>query len=87
VRAINGGLRGYATIHELALLRELGPAIRPDLVVLLWYTNDLERPDPARTAENLERRAPSPSTSGEVMTGWNAGRGARGSSSARARSR
>lgn len=58
VRAVNGGLRGYATIHELALLRELGSEIRPDLVVLLWYTNDLERPDPVRTAEELERSGP-----------------------------
>lgn len=58
VRAVNAGLRGYATIHELALLKELGPAIRPDLVVLLWYTNDLERPDPVRTAMELERSGP-----------------------------
>jgi hypothetical protein len=58
IRAVNGGLRGYATIHELALLRELGPAIRPDLVVLLWYVNDLERPDPVKSAQELERSGP-----------------------------
>jgi len=42
-RAVNGGLRGYGTEQEIALLEELGPRIRPDLVVLFWYPNDLEK--------------------------------------------
>jgi hypothetical protein len=70
VRAVNGGLRGYATLHELALLRELGPAIRPDLVVLLWYTNDLERPDPVKTAMELERSGPVALDTRSRMDGW-----------------
>lgn len=45
VRAINGGLRGYGTEQEIALLEELGPRIRPDLIVLFWYPNDLEKDD------------------------------------------
>jgi len=72
VRAVNGGHRGYATLHELALLRELGPAIRPDLVVLLWYTNDLERPDPAVAAAGLERSGPVAFDTGVRMEGKSA---------------
>ena len=70
VRAVNGGLRGYATLHELALLEELGPAIRPDLVVLLWYVNDLERPDPVKTAMELERSGPVALDTRSRMDGW-----------------
>jgi GDSL-like Lipase/Acylhydrolase family len=70
VRAVNGGLRGYATLHELALLEELGPAIRPDLVVLLWYVNDLERPDPAKAATELERSGPVALDTRSRMEGW-----------------
>ena len=72
VRVVNGGHRGYATVHELALLRELGPAIRPDLVVLLWYTNDLERPDPAAAAAKLARSGPVAFDTGVRMEGWDA---------------
>lgn len=39
---INGGLRAYSTAQELALLKELGEKIRPDLVVLCWFWNDLD---------------------------------------------
>lgn len=39
---INGGLRAYSTAQELALLQELGERIRPDLVVLCWFWNDLD---------------------------------------------
>ncbi|MHC4817883.1 MAG: hypothetical protein ACYTF8_07495 [Planctomycetota bacterium] len=48
VRAINGGLRAYSTAQELALLRELGPEIQPDLVVLCWFWNDIDA-DPVET--------------------------------------
>jgi lysophospholipase L1-like esterase len=44
-RVINSGHRGYATNQELGLLRELGPRLQPDLVLLLWFYNDLETPD------------------------------------------
>jgi hypothetical protein len=46
VRAVNGGLRAYSTEQELALLQDLGPEIRPDLVVLCWFWNDIDA-DPA----------------------------------------
>jgi hypothetical protein len=47
-RVINAGHRGYATNQELALLRELGPSIDPDVVLLLWFENDLEDIDVER---------------------------------------
>lgn len=56
IRVINGGLRGYGTEQEIALLEELGPRIRPDLVVLFWYPNDLERDDIAEMSARLERQ-------------------------------
>jgi lysophospholipase L1-like esterase len=40
--AINAGCNGYGQAQELAMLDRLGPALRPDVVVLMWYTNDLE---------------------------------------------
>ncbi|MFN0008869.1 MAG: SGNH/GDSL hydrolase family protein [Planctomycetota bacterium] len=56
VRAVNGGLRGYGTEQEIALLEELGPRIRPDLVVLFWYPNDLEKHDIVEMNARLERQ-------------------------------
>ncbi|MEX2216886.1 MAG: SGNH/GDSL hydrolase family protein [Phycisphaeraceae bacterium] len=38
---INGGVRGYGTNMELGMLRELGPAVDADVVILFWYWNDL----------------------------------------------
>jgi lysophospholipase L1-like esterase len=58
VRVVNGGLRGYDTIQEIALLEELGPRIEPDLVVLFWYPNDLERPRVDSACASLERSGP-----------------------------
>lgn len=41
---INTGHRAYDTRQELALLEELGGELRPDVVVVFWYWNDvLER--------------------------------------------
>ncbi len=58
VRVVNGGVRGYGTTEELSLFEELGPAIRPDILVLLWYPNDLERPEIAENAAKFERSGP-----------------------------
>lgn len=69
VRAVNGGLRAYGTRHELALLEELAPAIRPDLVVLFWYENDLEWPDVEGAFESLSRSGPVAFDTGERMEG------------------
>lgn len=55
---LNAGLRAYATHQELAWLDEIGPLLRPDVVVLCWYWNDLEERDVARTFERLERSGP-----------------------------
>jgi lysophospholipase L1-like esterase len=52
-RVINGGLRGYGTAQELALLDELAERIDPDVVVLVWYWNDLAEPPVERVAERL----------------------------------
>ncbi len=57
-RVINGGLRGYATNQEVGLLVELGPVIRPDVVVLMWYWNDLEEGNIEGTWERLTRSGP-----------------------------
>jgi hypothetical protein len=58
IHVINGGLRAYGTLQELALLQDLAGRIRPDVVVLLWYPNDVERPAIARKYENLARSGP-----------------------------
>lgn len=57
-RVINAGHRGYATNQEVALLRELGARIAPDVVLLCWYPNDLADPDVTLLAERLERSGP-----------------------------
>lgn len=58
VRVVNGGVRGYDTAQERALLEELGDRIRPDVVVLFWYPNDLEKPRIEAARAALERSGP-----------------------------
>ena len=58
VRVVNGGVRGYDTIQEVALLEELGDRVGPDLVVLFWYPNDLEKPRVESACAALERSGP-----------------------------
>ncbi|MHC4892485.1 MAG: SGNH/GDSL hydrolase family protein [Planctomycetota bacterium] len=58
VTVVNGGLRAYSTVQELGLLRELGTAVDPDLVVLFWYWNDIDWIDPVPYAERLEQIDP-----------------------------
>lgn len=69
VRVVNGGVRGYGTKQELALLEEVGPAIEPDLVLLLWYPNDLERVDVGSIRDQLERSGPVAFDTGTRMEG------------------
>ena len=38
---VNAGHRAYDTRQELALLNELGERLKPDIVVLFWFWNDL----------------------------------------------
>jgi hypothetical protein len=40
-RVVNSGHRAYSTNQEVALLTELGPRLKPDIVILFWYWNDL----------------------------------------------
>jgi len=58
VHVVNGGVRGYGTREELGMLRELGRRIAPDVVVLLWYPNDLERPEVEENRRKLELSGP-----------------------------
>jgi lysophospholipase L1-like esterase len=39
---INSGVNGYGQRQELARLDVLGPALKPDLVVLMFFWNDIE---------------------------------------------
>lgn len=41
VRCLNGGVPGYTTWQELDLLRHEGRAAEPDLLVLVFYVNDM----------------------------------------------
>jgi lysophospholipase L1-like esterase len=38
---LNAGVNGYGTGQELLLLRELGPGLAPDLVLLAFFWNDV----------------------------------------------
>jgi len=51
VEFINGGCNGYGQREELAVLDTLGAALRPDLVLLVFFWNDLE--------DNTRREKPS----------------------------
>jgi hypothetical protein len=50
VEVANTGCNGYTTREELAVLDHFGAAFRPQLVVLVFFWNDLE--------DNLQRTAP-----------------------------
>lgn len=68
-RVINGGHRAYATNQELGLLRELGPRLRPKLVVLFWYDNDFEEFDLPATHADLEASGPRAFDVGAALEG------------------
>lgn len=76
-RVINAGHRAYATNQELALLRQLGPELDPDVVVLFWYDNDLADLDVDAANARLEASGPRPfdvaaPLEGEVLRTWKA---------------
>ncbi|MGE0709481.1 MAG: SGNH/GDSL hydrolase family protein [Planctomycetota bacterium] len=50
----NSGVPGYDTRQELERLRRLGPGLRPQLVVLEWYRNDVLVPSDAVAAKVFE---------------------------------
>lgn len=55
VEIVNAGCNGYGQREELAVLDTLGAVLRPDLVVLVFFWNDLEdnlaKSSPAFSAE------------------------------------
>lgn len=57
-RVVNAGLRGYSTRQELGLLEELGARLQPDVVLLLWYWNDLDPVDVGRIHARLAASGP-----------------------------
>lgn len=63
-RVWNGGVRSYNTEQELALLEELLPRIRPNVVVLGWFANDLDRVDTAAMSARIGK-------SGPIVFDWN----------------
>jgi lysophospholipase L1-like esterase len=67
---VNGGLRGYSTNQELGLLTELGPRIKPDVVVLFWYWNDVLEHRLAEVNANLQRSGPVVFETKSLLRGW-----------------
>jgi lysophospholipase L1-like esterase len=56
LEVLNAGVNGYATSHELLLLREVGLAVQPDLVLLAFFWNDVteawRKPSPPFTLQD-----------------------------------
>ncbi|SRR5258706_4674615 len=76
IRVVNAGVRGYGTREEIGLLEEIRAEVEPDLVVLLWYPNDLERPEIESNREKLSASGPVAFDTGARMEGaelvlWN----------------
>ncbi|MCZ6598207.1 MAG: GDSL-type esterase/lipase family protein [Planctomycetota bacterium] len=69
-RVINAGHRAYDTHQELALLRELGPELAPDVVILFWFWNDLKERDIPDTYARLKASGPVAFDVGAPMEGW-----------------
>ncbi len=70
VTVINAGHRAYDTRQELALLRELGPRIQPDIVIVWFYWNDLDERDIDGTYARLTASGPIVFDVGAKMEGW-----------------
>jgi lysophospholipase L1-like esterase len=67
---INGGVRAYNTRQELELLEELRERVRPSVVVLFWYVNDLESIDIARVHERIRTSGPVAFDTKTRVAGW-----------------
>ncbi|MEM7306080.1 MAG: SGNH/GDSL hydrolase family protein [Planctomycetota bacterium] len=67
---INAGHRAYDTRQELGLLEELGDQLRPDVVVVFWYWNDVKERDIDGTFRNLSESGPIAFDTGAAMEGW-----------------
>jgi lysophospholipase L1-like esterase len=65
VRVINLGIPGYDTSQELAVLREWGPQLHPQLVLLQYHLNDIQRhPETDDGVRGTPRRAAEPGVAG-----------------------
>lgn len=51
VSVVNGGVVGYGTREEVVWLEELGPRIKPDVVIVGYYPNDPQPVPPASTSQ------------------------------------
>jgi len=72
VRVINAGVRGYSTVQELELLKEIAPAVEPDVVVLFWYWNDLKETEVRDGYLILKASGPVPFDTLAPIDGWRA---------------
>lgn len=73
VRVVNGGHQGFSTRQEVDMLVELGEALRPDVVCLLWLWNDIQekvvqRPPPG--APKPPPIAPGPAPTAFCLRQW-----------------
>lgn len=67
---INGGLRSYSTNQELGLLEELGPTIKPDVVVVFWYWNDVIEHSIAEHNHRFSQTGPVAFDTKSKLEGW-----------------
>ncbi len=59
VEVLNMGMPGYNTLHELALLKESGLALEPDMVVVGFLYNDIEPSSGQRESPGAQRESSS----------------------------
>jgi hypothetical protein len=76
-RVINGGHRAYSTNQEVGLLRELGPEIDPDIVILFWFENDYDEYNIESRCKELQASGPrtfdlGTQASGKALLAWQA---------------
>jgi lysophospholipase L1-like esterase len=70
VTVINGGVGGYNSVQELAFLREDGLRLSPDLVLLVYVYNDVDRfVGPARPDEDLSLAGKPPLQAMQLLLG------------------
>jgi hypothetical protein len=74
VTVFNTGHASYSTNQEVALLHELGDVLDPDVVVLMWFFNDLVDEDVASRAAHLAAVGPSAFETQGPFEGWPATR-------------
>lgn len=66
----NAGVPGFDTSQELARLRRFGPMIKPQVVILEWYRNDIMVPSHQVEAKVFEGHLVNPDTTREDYERW-----------------